>query len=76
MRVCSVVASWLFYFLLPAVPGVVLWLSLKPVTFWQKLAIFTVGSVLYFVIFSGLVLLGMVCSRYVDVAQYDLWHYR
>ena len=37
-------------FLLPAIPGVLLWVLLAPETFWQRLATLCFCTIVYFVI--------------------------
>lgn len=39
-----------FIVLVPAIPGVILFLWLQPVTFWQKLAWFIVSTILYVIV--------------------------
>jgi len=34
-------------FVIPAVPGILLWFFLQPITFWQKLAWFIVSVIIY-----------------------------
>lgn len=34
-------------FVIPAIPGVLLWFFLQPITFWQKLAWFVISAIIY-----------------------------
>ena len=34
-------------FVVPSIPGVLLWFFLQPITFWQKLAWFVVSAIIY-----------------------------
>jgi len=34
-------------FVVPSIPGVLLWIFLQPINFWQKLAWFVVSAIIY-----------------------------
>ncbi|RLI96867.1 MAG: hypothetical protein DRP00_04735 [Candidatus Aenigmatarchaeota archaeon] len=43
---CGFIAFTLI-FIIPAIPGVLLWFFLQPITFWQKLAWFVISAIIY-----------------------------
>jgi hypothetical protein len=47
----SLIFKVLFYIIIPAIPGAVLWWFLKPVLFWEKFAWFLTSVVFYIIIF-------------------------
>jgi phosphotransferase system glucose/maltose/N-acetylglucosamine-specific IIC component len=49
IRLISLISRVFFFFVIPAIPGAVLWWFLKPDMFWEKFA-WVVTSMLFFVI--------------------------
>jgi len=39
--------AFILIFVVPVIPGVLLWFFLQPITFWQKLAWFIVSVIIY-----------------------------
>jgi glucan phosphoethanolaminetransferase (alkaline phosphatase superfamily) len=51
IRLIFLILRVLFYIVLPAIPGAVLWWFLKPVMFWEKFAWVLTSMIIYVIIF-------------------------
>ncbi len=50
-RLILLIFGVLFYIVIPAIPGAVLWWFLKPVMFWEKFAWVVTSMMFYIIIF-------------------------
>jgi glucan phosphoethanolaminetransferase (alkaline phosphatase superfamily) len=51
IRLISLIVGVLFFIIIPAIPGAVLWWLLKPVMFWEKFAWVVTSMIFYVIIF-------------------------
>ncbi len=51
IRLISLIFGVLFFIVIPAIPGAVLWWFLKPVIFWEKFAWVVTSMIFYVIIF-------------------------
>lgn len=51
IRLISLIFRVLFFIVIPAIPGTVLWWFLKPVMFWEKFAWVVTTMIFYVIIF-------------------------
>jgi hypothetical protein len=55
IRLISLISGVLFFIVIPAIPGAVLWWYLKPVMFWEKFAWIVTSMTFYIIIFLFIV---------------------
>ena len=61
IRLISLIFRVLFFIVIPAVPGAVLWWFLKPVMFWEKFACAVTTMIFYVIIF--LFIISFILAR-------------
>jgi hypothetical protein len=61
IRLISLIFRVLFFIVIPAIPGAVLWWFLKPVMFWEKFAWVVTTMIFYVIIF--LFIISFILAR-------------
>ncbi len=68
MRLITWIFVVIFFIVIPAIPGAVLWWFLKPVMFWEKFA-WSVTSIIFYIIIISLIISSMLDMIYKEESE-------